>query len=187
MKRRLFNLLAVMSLLLWVAMVALWVRSHWCCEIWSLGNGDPISMAHAFKYISVVNGRGELAIGFIGTRFGLPPAVNPWRCEHKLETRSPSMREMLLAFKDSWVQLGFGYGHEITTISFNASSWSYGMGALLIPHWFLAVGFAITPLFWFHRRRERRFRIRFSLCRRCGYDLRATPDRCPECGTAVSA
>lgn len=48
----------------------------------------------------------------------------------------------------------------------------------ILPGWLWIVrpGMRIT-LRILRRRRER-----FNLCGRCGYDLRATPDRCPECG-----
>ncbi len=58
------------------------------------------------------------------------------------------------------------------------------------PHTTTAIAFAILPaaslLVALARRRQRRHRVDHHLCSTCGYDLRATPDCCPECGTPVT-
>ena len=64
-----------------------------------------------------------------------------------------------------------------------------GLTALGVPFGYLLVVLSVLPA-WRLPRLVRRARARMNppsgCCRHCGYDLRATPERCPECGRANS-
>jgi hypothetical protein len=57
------------------------------------------------------------------------------------------------------------------------------------PLWAPAAVTALPPLLWTLarvRRRRRMLRTARGLCLACGYDLRGSPGRCPECGAVAS-
>jgi hypothetical protein len=55
---------------------------------------------------------------------------------------------------------------------------------VVVPDWFLFALFMVLAACYWLRRTKRLAvrRARLGLCVKCRYDLRATPDRCPECG-----
>ncbi len=57
-----------------------------------------------------------------------------------------------------------------------------GYQILAIPYWFPVILTAIGPIMVLRSRRRMRRRKLAGKCPGCGYDLRGTPDRCPECG-----
>ena len=77
--------------------------------------------------------------------------------------------------------MGPGELHVLPWFSPLGSVWMLG-----VPLWIPFLLFAAYPTLAFIRGPLRRYRRRKrGLCVTCGYDLRGSPKRCPECGVEV--
>ena len=167
MKRRLFNIVTAMSLLFFVAIGPLWVRSYWIADnLESYRDRD-------LRSIGAISVQGTLgcAVG----HFQNPPAAGT-----VLHGWVPMpVRPGTFFLTPGWTYVGFG----ILNINFPGVRAT----AVFVPHWF-ALGLSVLlPARWFRGWRRDRSARRRGLCLVCGYDLRASKERCPECGTPIPA
>ena len=182
MRRRLFTLLSALSLLLCVAVVVLWVRSHWRTQFvfWRGEGDDNLHLIVAAGRINLEGATAKeslvAATGAPGMRVLSGPAYDYRTRVYREERRGGS------GIRRRWDAGGFsGFSHD----SGRARWWW-----LSLPCWAVALAAAILPCCWgfgwavaWNRRR----RQRNGLCPSWGYDLRATPGRCPECGAVPVA
>ena len=177
--RRLFSLAAAVSLLLCLATATLWVVS--CYRGDGRGTGG-----HGF-WMTIFNIRGHLELSWMrGTVAGDPYSSAYSRGPVDTTPLVKSLTRRAQLFRGTASSYRF-VDFEFHTLRARDRKGNDGISRIVvIPHWFLVVAFAALPTAWLisrARRDPRAKREALGQCVYCGYDLRATPDKCPECGT----
>lgn len=80
----------------------------------------------------------------------------------------------------TWSFAGFRWSNYQLTLG--RSSPTILMQDFTVPDWALVLSTGALPALWLLARWRRGRRSSGGYCLTCGYDLRATPERCPECG-----
>ena len=176
MLRRLFTLLSVASLVMCILAATLWAVSH--------------------TGVGVASHRGRLYAWHIAHPPGVDVSVH---AEHRWSR--PAQLHLIVdqqhgnsgrgvPMGGSWspprlAALGgeLRYGELFRGLG-SGPGWAVvGYWVVVVPHWWLVTVLAAVPGLAAARAVRRHQRAAGSRCAACGYDLRATPGRCPECGT----
>ncbi|HEX3356808.1 MAG TPA: hypothetical protein VHS31_07550 [Tepidisphaeraceae bacterium] len=184
MMKSLFHLAAFLSLILLMIVLADRIRHHWHMQWIEYCHSSAADPRRTLDY-SINTGSGVImfsAATIIDGSF-VPDDRLPQPGLHAGQD-APLMNWQ--TGEGLFRNMGFGDYHWSRGTPGDPTKTFIVTDGLSIPSWFAATIVAILPLAWMILAYRHRLRRKHGLCPTCGYDLRATPNRCPECGTPTT-
>lgn len=184
-RRILFNVLTLLSAALWIVTIAFWVRSYWTTDLISHSTNPSPSSGWRFSHANFLAANGYVMWHQEVFQFKPDaPGMRSDQADQYLVTRRPSERF------GTWRRFRDSMWFEVTWHSPNPLGKRPGVVAayfhyIRVPLWAIVVLSSILPAILVRHNVRLRNMRRAGLCPTCGYDLRATPGRCPECGRAA--
>jgi hypothetical protein len=179
MRRKVFMFVATVSAVLFVAVCVMWVRSDLVRDyafVWLRWPGD----AAGKRYLKVDgdSGGGQIELSW-----------EKWTFARRELLRQHGGIATVDFYYRAFADLPKEYARSSPPTFWNAVGFKWYSGpthcAVIFPFWFAALLTAGVPAAWTVERARRGRRVKEGRCHSCGYDLRATPDRCPECGAVA--
>ena len=193
MRRLPLRILIGLSAVLCLASLSDWIKSYWEMDVlerthYSLAQGQMTE-----RYVQIISSRGTITMLVISGRSQLRDNPKAIPDQYRVKNSEGWQRSRVIWFSESareyFVRQGgrdyLGCGYTTRTWQTSSSPNLYVSRRFLLPTALPAVLFAIAPVCFslrLLRSRRRRLRLFAGLCQNCGYDMRSTPDRCPECG-----
>jgi len=162
MPRRRLNLFSALLLALCLATCLMWGRSCLRYDYWNWGTASGRAGIDSLH--------GHLALGWVS----VPPAALTTIPRGNQAGSMPINSAVNSLPRPNWSLAGF----SATRINVGG----YQVREIGIPYWLIFLATGLLPALHLLKRP----RTLPGFCRVCGYDLRASPQRCPECGTLAA-
>lgn len=184
------NRLAIVSAMLCIAIFSLALRSFWRFDMVNLEtcrSNNAVWTGDGYELASL---HGVMWFRHYHADF-LPGKLPPENLRNRirgpfLHVRRTKTIRLDPPSEGPLVAIGAGLIHSASA----DASGAFTGTQYIVPHWLAATLLAVLPIYALTRllrlKRRMRRRIANDLCPSCGYDLRASPDRCPECGAVPS-
>jgi hypothetical protein len=178
--------LLCLSLACFIGVVVLWCRSYFVCDIINA------------SWLGVSTGSSSLDGRFMiswTTKLSAPNRKPQWTSRQAKDFRwvlDPQRHAQNVTdgnfgrFRVLGLDCATGPYHAYEGPSIPGAWYTH----VVVPHWVAALVFLTIPAIWAGRRTWRILRCKLTergCCVRCGYDLRASRERCPECGTPIDS
>jgi hypothetical protein len=178
--------MGALSLTLCLASAVLWVVSYWrhvsftsLTERWVYGKGYDEPYGHQEHGICIFCGA---LYSFRSSEWMIDPLDGSPATDLDQGWSLRIGRRFERHFADTFFGFSsYGHGTQVVMRPVYNSQSSFPMAGVTL---FFAIPSFITVRGWFRQRSLAR-RLGSNLCAACGYDLRATPARCPECGATA--
>lgn len=160
MFRGIIALMTVLSCLACAAFCAAWARTYWFADSVDLDSSEQSALVATMP--------GQVRICWPSPFMQVKPKSRGW------------LFSSVKRHSQSHVDLASS-GFTRVSITLGGSAFTY----VQFPFWALVAASGVLPVSrWSVATIRTLRRRRLGLCRSCGYDLRASPERCPECGAA---
>jgi hypothetical protein len=182
MLRKFGGIVSIVAAVLCIVILVEWMRSRHYADV-------VLFRTPAGHSIGSAGGPGGLLL--VQSDLPYDGAVDVDGREHALRLFSPTADEFRpirdALFDTTLVKFSFlGFKTAAGQIALSTSL-SPRFSAILLPYWALVVVLAILASGVGRAAWTGRHRRRHGLCIACGYDLRASTGRCPECGKGIPA
>lgn len=176
MIRRLFTIASALSLLICVATGVFWERSF--------PDGDGLSERDAKGRFWIQSHKGMFHLAWANVLYAhaYDGGGHPFTYYDGPIYPIPDIYGAPWAKRWHWGKAYFDHAGVRYGTGERGGAFEYWVAA---PCWMVAAATSLLPILSVIRFLKRRRRLQTGCCTHCGYDLRASKDRCPECGTLI--